>query len=418
MLTRLRLERFKNFQDAVLYTGPLTILVGANATGKSNVREALRFVHGIARGYTLAEIVDEKRGLGGELQWRGIRGGFRDLTYLGARTFALEVDFQMRYKGRPRHATYRIEVEVGDKRRAPHVVAESLWVKGVGTVLNSHPGGKAIELHDSLITVELLLGKQRHVRSFVPEQPVIAQLADRSGIPASFKAVAGKALEALHSMRFHDLDLGAIREPSTPGQKTLGDGGENLSSVLQAICANEEQERALVAWLRALTPLDADGLAFPEDAAGRVLVNLREGDHLISAISASDGTLRFLAMLAALLGPRPAECYFFDELETGIHPTRLHLLVQLIEQRVRAGGIQVIATTHSPQLLAMLSRSSLEGVSLVYRLPGKPAGRIKRILEIPDAKRVVEQQDVSRLHASGWLEDAVFFTAEEEGGDE
>lgn len=417
MLTRLRLERFKNFEDAVLHLGPFTILVGANATGKSNIREALRFVHGIARGYTLAEIVDEKRGLGGEIQWHGIRGGFRDLTFLGAPTFALELDFHMGYKGRPRLATYRIEVEVGNRGRAPRVTAERLSIKGVGVVIDSHPEGRPIN-PDSDLTVEMRLGRSRHVKWFLSEQPVISQLAYRTGMPPAFKAVAGKALEAFYSMRFHDLDLRAMREPSTPGKKILGDGGENLSAVLHAICANPERELTLVKWLRALTPLDADGLTFPEDAAGRVLVNLMEGNHSIPATSASDGTLRFLAMLAALLGPRPADCYFFDELETGIHPTRLHLLVQLLEQQVKAGSVQVIATTHSPQLLAMLSRFSLEYASLVYRLPGEPVGRIKRILEIPDASRLVEQQDVSRLHASGWLEDAVFFTTEGEGDDE
>jgi AAA15 family ATPase/GTPase len=75
MLTRLHLERFKNFADVELRLGPLTTLVGTNASGKSNLRDALRLLHGIARGYTLADILGEKWGEGGVLQWRGIRGG-------------------------------------------------------------------------------------------------------------------------------------------------------------------------------------------------------------------------------------------------------------------------------------------------------------------------------------------------------
>src|SRR5207249_2719431 len=75
MITRLRLQRFKNFRDAELHLGPLTLLVGANATGKSNLRDAFRFLHGVGRGYSLAEIFGEKWGDGGELQWHGIRGG-------------------------------------------------------------------------------------------------------------------------------------------------------------------------------------------------------------------------------------------------------------------------------------------------------------------------------------------------------
>ncbi len=61
MLKEIHFERLKNFKDARLELGPLTLLVGANASGKSNVRDAFRFLHDIARGYTLSEIMGEKR---------------------------------------------------------------------------------------------------------------------------------------------------------------------------------------------------------------------------------------------------------------------------------------------------------------------------------------------------------------------
>ena len=65
VIESIRLKRFKNFQDATLKLGPLTILIGANAAGKSNLRDAFLFLHGIGRGYTLAEIFGEKY-VGGE----------------------------------------------------------------------------------------------------------------------------------------------------------------------------------------------------------------------------------------------------------------------------------------------------------------------------------------------------------------
>jgi AAA15 family ATPase/GTPase len=49
MLTRLSLERFKNFYDTTLELGPLTLLVGTNASGKSNLRDAFRFLHVVSR---------------------------------------------------------------------------------------------------------------------------------------------------------------------------------------------------------------------------------------------------------------------------------------------------------------------------------------------------------------------------------
>src|SRR5437764_9409488 len=91
MFTSLRLERFKSFKDAELKLGPFTVLIGANASGKSNLRDAFRFLHGIGRGYSLAEIIGEKYGEGGERVWTGIRGGPRAISYAGARSFALTV---------------------------------------------------------------------------------------------------------------------------------------------------------------------------------------------------------------------------------------------------------------------------------------------------------------------------------------
>ena len=75
MFKSLRLERFKNFKDAELKLGPFTVLIGANASGKSNIRDAFRFLHGIARGYNLIEIIGEKYGEGGERVWSGVREG-------------------------------------------------------------------------------------------------------------------------------------------------------------------------------------------------------------------------------------------------------------------------------------------------------------------------------------------------------
>ena len=60
MITSLRLVNFKNFADETLRVGPFTVIVGANASGKSNIRDAFRFLHGIGRGYTLAEILGGK----------------------------------------------------------------------------------------------------------------------------------------------------------------------------------------------------------------------------------------------------------------------------------------------------------------------------------------------------------------------
>ena len=94
VIESIHLKRFKNFQDATLKLGPLTILIGANAAGKSNLRDAFLFLHGIGRGYTLAEIFGEKY-VGGERVWSGTRGGVREVAYLGSDSFELVVALRL-----------------------------------------------------------------------------------------------------------------------------------------------------------------------------------------------------------------------------------------------------------------------------------------------------------------------------------
>jgi predicted ATPase len=131
MLKKLRLERFKNFKEAELTLGALTTLVGTNASGKSNIRDAFRFLHGIYRGYSLAEIIGEKYVEGGVLQWRGIRGGTRESTFQNAQTFALEVLFSIKDEDISREIKYHIEVRLGMDEPYPKIVNEHLECDGL-----------------------------------------------------------------------------------------------------------------------------------------------------------------------------------------------------------------------------------------------------------------------------------------------
>lgn len=429
MITRLHLQDFKNFQDATLHLGPLTVLLGANASGKSNVRDALRFLHGVARGYTLADTIGEKWGEGGVLQWRGLRGGVVEAVRHGASTFTLTADIETSGEQSglipiPSNCTYSVEVEPGRNGR-PRLVREALYVDGA-MMYDSHPDINPSQQSDPQhLTVSIVRGgryRKGHVESFIANQPVLSQITERISERKDDRADEVRrwvkaTLAAFGSMRFLDFNLDAMRLPSLSGQTTLGDRGENLSSVLQAIYEDEERRAAMVEWVRELTPMDVADFAFPPDQTGRVLVTLREEDgQEVTAYSASDGTLRFLAVLAALLGPEPAQLYFFEELENGLHPARLHLLIDLIERRVARGDMQIVATTHSPQLLRLLNPTSRAHTSLIYRLADQTDARIQRLGALPDeALRVIEQKDVGGLLASGWFENIASFMADGEG---
>jgi len=409
MLRKLVLERFKSFEHAEMTFGPLTVVVGPNASGKSNLRDALRFLHGVSRGYALAEILGEKWGEGGVLQWRGIRGGLREASFNNASSLALEIEYDTLGPSRALKSTYRIEVGVGTISSGPQVVRESLKVRG-RFVFNTENIP-----HPSATHLRVRIDRQRlPITGLTRARPVLAQLAEYPGVGRLAREKARAALNAFSSMRFLDLSPDAMRLPSIPGQVVLGDRGENLSSVIQAICTNPAHKRGMLQWVRELTPMDVVDFTFPTDQTGRVLVTLVEqGGRAVSAYSASDGTLRFLAMVAALLGPESAQFYFFEELENGLHPTRLALLLQLIEQQTAGGDVQVVATTHSAQLLGLLGPEARSHAVESYRLEDTESTSLARLMDLPDAERIISEQGLARLHASGWIEDAVEFSAPE-----
>ena len=441
MIRQLWLTNFKSFRQASLEFGGLTLLVGTNAAGKSNLRDALRFLHGVGRGYSLSDIIGGRFGEGGERIWGGIRGGPREIAFDGASTFALDISLQLDDQTQTQ-LDYHIEVDPGREGSA-FLVSE--WIR----LRNDYPQAYLFFTETSRRSPALKVWMRRiHSRSRGPwvgnqempdvaaqqkdlaalqgfyysddiasQRPALMQLIESNNprINAELKKQLQYVADELISMRFLDLNPDAMRNPSFPGQITLGDRGENLSSVLQAICADEARKQALVSWLQALTPMDAVDFEFPADPIGKIVAILIEfSGRRTTAYSASDGTLRFLAMLAAMLGPEPAQLYVFEELENGIHPTRLHLLLQLIEQQTARHATQVLATTHSPQLLRLIAPQTLEATSIVYRLPGHPDFEIRRLLDIPNAQQTLQREDLAQLHDSGWLEDAVAFAADED----
>jgi hypothetical protein len=323
---------------------------------------------------------------------------------------------------------YRIEIAPGENGRAPRVLAESLAAEeDLEPLYVAQSASKSSGSADAQgLTVRLR--KPKRVRkgtkaslSVRNTKPALGQLAESNEPKGDLGGMLTVqfALGALRSMRFLDLQPEAMRLPSVPGQVVLGDRGENLSSVLQSMCETEKKKQAVLEWIRQLTPLDVEDFEFLSDQTGKILVCLIEsGGQRTSAYSASDGTLRFLAMIAAMLGPDPARFYFFEELDTGIHPTRLYLLLQLIEQTVSHQDIQVVATTHSPQLLAFLGNEAREAATLVYRLPHHGEAHLRRILDIPEAKQVLATRNLSRLHESRWLENAVEFIESPQDGAE
>ena len=419
MIASIRLENFKNFVKERLGLGPFTVIVGANASGKSNIRDAFRFLHGIGRGYALAEIFGGKYGPGGQVEWGPIRGAANEMARFGHESFSIVTRLKG-LNGTKGSIQHMIEVGIGDGAEF-RVNREKLAKASDETTYTSHPPGSDpvreqgdddhLLLRMGKTRGQKGLGKRLAVRS---DRPALTQIQSAKSAIRAFKAEAQAISESFASMRFLDLVPDRMRQPSFPGQSVLGDSGENLPTVLQGICADDRRRETLAEWTRELTPMDVKDFEFPVDpTTGRIGLAIRETNNR-AAYGASDGTLRFLAMMAALLGPDPARLYFFEEIENGIHPSRLHLLVDLIETQTTKSGLQVVTTTHSSELLTMMSDNTFNDASVVCRLPDAAEAIIRPVSELPRAEKLRKSQGLGRLLASGWMEDALAFTESED----
>lgn len=417
MIKSLRLKRFKNFLEAGLDFGSFTVLIGANAAGKSNIRDAFMFLHGIGRGYSIAEILGEKYS-GGDRVWKGVRGGPGEISF--NKSDSLEIGLDVTYPNASQQNVLDILSYTIELKRS--VDSHGNWFGGPetlrssnGELLNKFPFWDKY-IPNSTDSLQSLFDLSFYTPYLVKYLQIPGSIDDQKTefindmIPKKFGPMI-HMLNCMNKMGFIELEPRQMRIPSTPGQTSLGDRGENLSSILAAICADPGKKEAIVEWLHRLTPMDVVDLEFESDAAGRILVYLKERNgERISALSASDGTLRFLTILAALFGPTPSRFYFIEELENGIHPSRLALLVELIESQTKINKIQVVATTHSPLILQYLNEESLEHASVVYRPPDHSDAKIRRIVEIPEARRVISEQSAAILHASNWFEDVLDYT--------
>jgi predicted ATPase len=418
MITELRLRDFKNFQDATLRLGPFTLLVGANASGKSNIRDAFRFLHGVGRGYSLPEIIGGKYGAGGQLEWPPLRGGAYEITRLGQNGFEIDANviFDNPMPHHPAASIANYHIGVGKPwfasgfRMVSETLKENSEVIYSGRAHSRHPNSMLVPGDDSVFPVQLAntthLGESHKFNSPF-DHPALDII---NGYRPHHQESIGAVRNAFQGMRFLDLVPDQMRKPAFPGQNVLGDRGENLSTVLQEICHTPERKAILIDWIQELTPMDIVDFEFQSDPSGLIHLILKErSGAAVSTLSASDGTLRFLSLLAALLGTHPAKLYFFEEIETGIHPARQRLLLDLIEHQTTNNGIQVIATTHSPDLLQMINDSTFNYTSVVYRPRDTDHAIIRPVAELPNAAQLRAEQGLGPLHASGWMEDVLYF---------
>jgi predicted ATPase len=187
----------------------------------------------------------------------------------------------------------------------------------------------------------------------------------------------------------------------------MGDHGENFAALIKTILKDDAAASAYTSWLKELTPAELDQVVVLPGAKRDWLFALRRNGVDYPADVLSDGTLRFAAIAAAFFQPAPPRLLLLEEIEEGLHPTRLQLLVELLKSQTGHGVEQVIATTHSPYTIAWLDKKDYSHVFLCTKDDETGATTITPFTEVPHLIEVAQRHPISDLIVQGWLETAV-----------
>jgi predicted ATPase len=370
VIEHIEIEGFKSLEKVSLDLGPLNIFVGTNASGKTNFLEALRVLQGIGYGYTVDEILNGKPKGGNTEVWEGIRGGSKFAPPLFAPDRIIEFRVSLSAPSLAGPAYYVVRLSPAEGR----FLSENLSIGGslaVPITLAEHAFG---------------------------QRPALAQ------IPHSTLSIVR---ELLWDMQPLMPQPNVQRQYSTAGTANrIGDHGENFAALIKTMLRDEKRAADYTSWLKELTPAELDGVDVLPGAAGDWMFALRKDGIAYPAPILSDGTLRFAAIAAAFFQPSPPNALMLEEIEDGLHPTRLQLLVELLKSQTGQGIKQVFATSHSPYAIAWLKEEDYKYVFLCTKSEETGATSITPFSEVPHLVELASTQSIADLFAEGWMENA------------
>ena len=410
MLSSFSIRNFKSYREATLHLSPLTALVGANASGKSNLIEALWFLSRMARGNTLAGIRLELRDEQGP-----VRGKMNSLVYRGANRFSLACGTDRLDWNR-----YDIEIEIS-KGDSPRIFGESITGPAMEARL---PAGTeplfevADRREDSADLVVAYSNFERdQEKSFLSctsEMPVLAQLVssarfkqEHAGAQSIISEISRRYLQWLSDIFFLDPNPAEMRHYGSVADAELGESGSNLSGVLFNLCERGEKER-LLDFVRELPEQNIHDIDFIHTPRGEAMVSLQEsfGDakRPCDAVLLSDGTLRVLAIAAAMLSAKPQSLVVIEEIDNGVHPSRARSLLQKISDIARERDLRVLINTHNPALLDALPDEAIPDVTFCYRSPEDGSSCLLRLQDMSDYPDLLAQGPVGALMTAGIID--------------
>lgn len=347
-LRAVRLKHFKAIQDSgVIKLRPLTVFIGNNGSGKSSITEGLE---------TFQSIVQD--GLDHAMQqWRGfehiwhkgvphklLRSPEEQEHYTNPMIFAL--------RGRVRHGAFKALMEINARPGG-----NELFIARERVVVRNHL--EMLRESDGNITIHRSGEKPEQFRKLPDGKSGLEKGLGRFPIEWQFVSLVPQAIGA------------PVPQHRTGGAIRLQKDGANLADYLLSIRKLDQQAfDGIVETLQYVLPYAKDlQPALTSELERTVYLQLTEAGFKVPGWLLSTGTLRILAFLALFRHPTPSPLIIIEEIENGLDPRTIHLLVDEISRLVESGMSQVILTTHSPYLLDLLD---LSHIVLVERIDGQP----------------------------------------------
>ena len=415
MITRIVIENFKSLRKVDLSLGRMNLFIGANASGKSNFLEVLRVLEGIGRGLTINETLNGKpRGATNEA-WEGIRGGSSHACFAGSDgTGSITVKVHGRLEENPvRSWKFSITfLPVPGRVTRERLQAEEAIYDAVQ--VTKSPGVSTLQARHFYANRERPRNSEsRNTR------PVLGGFAglkffgfngagvgfDQAPFYTKGADIARKVAALLaNTQRVDPLPAMLQQYSSAQPVRRMGDHGENFAAVVKTICQDEKAKDAYLTWLRQLRPEQISDVGTLSGAVGEPMFMLRENGREFPAPVLSDGTLRFAAIAAAFFQKDMPGLMTIEEIEKGIHASRLQLLLELMHSQAEYHRTQVVATTHSATVLDWLQEEDYKTTFLCRRDESTGESKICALADVPHFMEVVRKKPASELFSEGWLE--------------
>lgn len=345
MIESLRIGGYRSLENVRLPLSPLTVITGANGTGKSNLYRALHLLSRAARGELARAIVEE--------------GGMPSVLWSGPRRRASRQASRVQFSITVQTELFGYSLECGLPtlretlfRRDPEVKTELAWLGR-----SSRPSMQFLERDHASVSLRTAEGeRQDYPGDMEPSETALAQVHDPRRFP-DLAIVRGHFSRWRFYHQFRSDADSPLRQPrqSTFTPSLASDAGD-LAAALQTI-REIGDAAALDAAIDRMQP-GARLEVVDVESNGWLDVRLHSRGLLrpLQIRELSDGTVRYLALVAALLSPRPAPLLAFNEPEASLHPDLLAPLADLFV--AAAQHSQIWVTTHSEPLAAALARAT------------------------------------------------------------